>query len=105
MKYAFVGFEENHGEKFGVSTLANLVSGAMAESPEAFIKWHNAHVPVNILYWFEVPEEWQNAVAGGTVNNTFTAILALDALGDTPVISDLLASIFAEGYRLAQKKE
>lgn len=104
MKYAFVRFTEDHGEsRSGVCV--NLVSGEPAESPEAFIQWHAQGFRVNILDWFEVPECWDNAVAGGNVNDTLTAILALDALGETPVVSDLLATIFGVGYELAQKKE
>jgi hypothetical protein len=105
MKYAFVRYLENHREEFGVGTCANLVSGVAAESPEAFIKWHGAGVPAKILCWFEVPESWENSVSSGNMNEAFEAILALDALSETPVVSDLLATIFDEGYRLAQKKE
>ena len=38
------------------------------------------------------------------MNDTLEAILALDALGETPVVSDLLATIFEKGYRLGRKK-
>ena len=104
MKRVFVRFKEVYDDRVsGPSTI--IASGDDAESHEAFINWHASGVQVEILNWFEVPEKWENLVAGGEVNATFEALLALDALGETPVVSDLLATIFEEGYRLAQKKE
>ncbi|PIX62492.1 hypothetical protein CO057_01665 [Candidatus Uhrbacteria bacterium CG_4_9_14_0_2_um_filter_41_50] len=106
MKYAFVRFNEIHEEPHRVSTGVLLVSGVQAESPEAFVtEWQEGNgVTVKTLDWCEVPENWDNVSSGGVVNDTLEAILALDALGETPVVSDLLATIFAEGYKLGQKK-
>lgn len=105
MKYVFVRFLEIHEEPRHTNTCTQLLSDEAAESPEAFIKQYDSGVTVEVLSWFEVPESWENLVADGTVNDTFEAIHGLDALGKTPVVSDLLATIFAEGYRLGQEKE
>jgi hypothetical protein len=105
MKHVFVRFVEIHEEPRHINTCANLLSGEAAESPEAFIKQYDSGVTVEVLSWFEVPQSWENIVGDGIVNDTLEAILALDALGKTPVVSDLLATIFEEGYELGQKKE
>ncbi len=91
-KYAFVRFLET-----GVTgQCAMLVSGDPAADPEAFIQWHNPG-NVTVTAWFGVPESWANEAGPDTLNDAFEALVALDALGDTPAVSDLLATIFVAG--------
>ncbi|MDQ5938500.1 MAG: hypothetical protein QG642_190 [Patescibacteria group bacterium] len=104
MKYVFVRFEEECEEgQFTPSTL--ILRGQAANSPEDAIDFLDGGVPVRILDWYEVPEVWKNLVADGRLNESFVALLGLDALGETPVVSDLLASIFETGYRMALRKK
>jgi hypothetical protein len=49
-----------------------------------------------------VPENWENIVSDGSMNDVFKALLGLDVLGDTPVVSDLLTTIFAAGFKCGQ---
>lgn len=82
-----------------------LVSGEAAESREAFISWWSecSGVSVTVTGWFEVPAIWNNAVSEGHVHETLEAVLALDVLGETPVVSDLLATIFAAGFECGEQ--
>ena len=85
-----------------------MVSGDGAESPEAFINWHSAGCKVEVVSWFQVPENWENGVAGDAeepLNDAIDALLGLEALAGKPVVSDLLATIFDAGYRLAERKK
>lgn len=104
MKYAFVRFVEHHGKGHGGDmTCFNMASGEAAESHEAFINWFAPAVPVTVLNWFEVPESWENLVASGSMNDAFEALLGLDALNDDgPIVSDLLTTIFAEGFKCGE---
>lgn len=104
MKYAFVRFVEDHGaEHGGRITCVSLARGEAAESPKEFIAWHNAGCKVEVIYWFEVPEDWKNAVSDGSMNDAFEALLGLDALSDTPLVSDLLATLFEASFRAGRE--
>ena len=96
MKFVFVRFEEKGG---GAGPYAMLVSDEAAESPEAFIQWHNAGVEVTIHNWFEVPENWGSVVDDELMNVVLEALVALDAIGAGPHVSDLLATIFEAGFQ------
>lgn len=104
MKYVFVRFEEELEDGVLVQ-MTIIVEGEAAVSPEHFIEWMDGGLPIKVLDWFEVPEVWKNLVADGWLNESFVALLGLDALGETPVVSDLLASIFETGYRMALRKK
>lgn len=104
MKHAFVCYVEHHrAEDGGTQTCVMMARGEAAESHEAFISWHAAGVPVTIISWFEVPQDWKNAVSEGSISDAFEALLGLDALSDTPLVSDLLATIFAAGFKCGEK--
>ena len=109
MRYAFVQFIEDHGKEHGGRMECTaMVSGDGAESPEAFINWHNAGCKVEVVSWFQVPECWENSVAGDAeepLNDAIDALLGLEALAGKPVISDLLATIFGVGFKCGQKRE
>lgn len=101
MKCVFVCFVEHHEkENGGDMTCFAMANGEAAESREAFISLYGVGIPVTIINWFEVPEDWKNVVSSyGSMNDTFGALLGLDMLSDTPLVSDLLTTIFAEGFR------
>lgn len=103
MKYAIVRFLEDVGDD-DVNICFLLVSGEEAESQETFIEWHNEGVlETVVLDWFEVPENWVNVVTHDSVNDVFEALLGLDALSDTPQVSDLFTTIFAAGFACGKK--
>lgn len=104
MGYSFVRFTEDHGAEYGGRiTCVSLTRGEAAESPEKFIALHNAGCKVEVINWFEVPEDWKNAVSDGSMNDAFEALLGLDALSDTPLVSDLFATLFEAGFRAGRE--
>jgi hypothetical protein len=101
MKIVFVRYTVVRDDQS--STCIQLLSGDEAESQEAALSYLNDGDPIVITDWFEVPKEWKNAVASDPISDAFEALIGLDALGQTPVVSDLLATIFEAGYRLGAK--
>lgn len=108
MKIAFVRFTGTYGDGTVFGPKSIIVQGEAAESHQKFIDWEAGGTEIVILEWFEVSKDWENRVAGdGCMYDALQALLALDKLGYHGCVSDLLATIFEEGYRLAaaQKKE
>lgn len=101
MKIVFVRYTVEHDGH--TSSCIQLLSGKEAASQEAALRYLDDGDPVIITDWFEVPETWENAVASDPISAAFEALLGLDSLGSTPVVSDLLATIFEAGYRLGAK--
>ncbi len=99
MKYAFVRFVEERSLEHGGDVVCfALARGKDAESHEAFMEWHESDTPLRIINWFDVPEKWQNIVGSeGPMNDVFEALLGLDALSHSPIVSDLLVTVFAAG--------
>jgi hypothetical protein len=102
LKHAFVRYIEHHETTDGDITCFAIATGKAAKSQEAFIDRHGSDVKITITDWFEVPENWENIVSDGSMNDVFKALLGLDVLGDTPVVSDLLTTIFAAGFKCGQ---
>lgn len=105
MKCAFVRFVEERSPEDGGEVMSfALARGKHAESHEAFVEWHQARTPVRIIIWFEVPEKWQSIVdSEESMNDAFEALLGLDALSDSPVVSDLLVTVFAAGLECGER--
>lgn len=102
-KHAFVRFTEKQDDGSYLTSVL-LASGEAAEDPDEFISWHLGGRDGEVIDWFQVPDEWPNAVASGDIKEAFEAILNLDALAEVPKVSDMLATIFEAGYQLAMKK-
>lgn len=96
----FICFSEDSGD---VQCL--LLEGDLAQAflrdPDAFMVTQFSE-PKLICSW-EVPRDFSSASAGGSFGHVFKAILGLDALTETSVVSDLLAAVFNAGYQLAHK--
>lgn len=107
MKCVFVRYtEERPPEQGGRLTCVVLAKGEAAESRETFTKTHGDGVPITIMTWFEVPPQWKNAVTDGApLNDAFSAVLGLDVLSDSPVVSDLLATIFEAGFKAGRRHD
>ncbi|MEK7159759.1 MAG: hypothetical protein AAB575_05885 [Patescibacteria group bacterium] len=106
MTYAFVRFVEHHGKEVGDTTCFIMTSGKSAESCEAFIDLYHTGIKITVTNLFKVPEDWENAVSGGSMNDVFEALLGLNALNDNiPFVSDLLTTIFAEGFKCGERHD
>lgn len=105
--YVFIRIKEGSSEEAECLT-CELLSGDRAsefiENPTKFLKGENNAMLLD--HWI-VPAVLANATASGDIYEEFEALLALNAITDSPVISDLFATIFESGYQLAKihKKE
>lgn len=102
MKHVFVRLQEE-----GIETnTCLLLSGDRAEEfindQEGFVE--DFSPDATLLDSWEVPEELKDIVVGNEVSDAFEALLELNLLNDTPIVSDIFATIFEAGYRLAKKE-
>jgi len=105
MKHVFVRIEEGRDtECKSISCL--LLSGDRAQKflddPSELIKDYSAGACI-IDNWV-VPDDLENITTSDSIREVFYAFLALNVLGDFPMVSDLFATIFEAGYRLAESK-
>ncbi len=105
MGHVFIRIVEGEKEEEKVQT-CQLLSGESAQaflsSPAKYLREFNNAV---LLDSWTVPEDLENATASNSVCEAFEALLALDVLSEFPVVSDLYATIFEAGYRLAASKK
>lgn len=96
MKMVLVQFHEKGNS---LRTLTQLLVGKDADSKEAFVELRaKLGVEVVVHDWWEIPADMRNAAGGeGDVRQALEALIALDALAETPVVSDLIATIFHAG--------
>ena len=105
MKHVFIRIVEGEKEEEKVQT-CQLLSGKSAQeflsNPAKYLKEYNNAV---LLDCWVVPDDLENATASNSICDAFDALLALDVLSEFPVVSDLYATIFEAGYRLAASKK
>lgn len=101
MKHVFVRIEEGKDKVFSCLLLSGERAQEFLANPATFFKGLDAP---KILDCWVVPEELENVNTNDPIGDAFNALLALDALSDFPAVSDLYATIFEAGFRLAASK-
>lgn len=83
------------------NTYCSLLSGSQCKGGRK--AWEAAMPGCAVLLWWVVPRELSNACASGNLNDAFKALINLDVLAETPMVSDLLATIFEAGFQAGRK--
>lgn len=73
------------------------------KNPEKYIE--REFDAATLIDFWEVPRPLENVVVSGDVRHVFASIVALDTIAETPVVSDLLATIFEAGYQMGVKSK
>lgn len=102
MTHVFVRIEEGEDRVFSCLLLSGERAQEFLASPDTFFKGCDR---TEILDSWVVPKDLENIATSNPIHDAFDALLALDALSDYPVVSDLYATIFEAGYRFAANKK
>lgn len=101
MKHVFIRVEEGENKVFSCLLLSGERAQEFLANPATFFKGHD---DVKILDSWVVPEDLENVATSNPIGYAFDSLLTLNDLSDFPVVSDLYATIFEAGYKLAASK-